>query len=288
VTKFCPACGSTKHADAFYKSKTTKSGLHGWCKSCSRAKAKAVYESEQSARKREQRKIARRERTEHERAIYRASLIEKTCARCRQTKPADAFAKSNRGRTGLQSWCKSCQTENARVRRVKRITITPDPLLTHKRCTRCGEKQPVSQFARNRTAPDGYQYACRGCQRVYDQARYWKKSRNLSAVPNPIDAHLISMRRRLVHLERRSILHSLGVFDISQKDMRRLARSSCTHCGSNKNIQIDHIIPVARGGRHSIGNLQTLCRSCNTSKSNLLEVEWRHGWSVYSIKRSVS
>ncbi|MHB8188944.1 MAG: HNH endonuclease [Ferrimicrobium sp.] len=40
----------------------------------------------------------------------------------------------------------------------------------------------------------------------------------------------------------------------------------CERCGSESDLTVDHIIPLARGGSHDIDNLQTLCRSCNSSK----------------------
>ena len=43
----------------------------------------------------------------------------------------------------------------------------------------------------------------------------------------------------------------------------------CRECGASKDetiLEIDHIIPVARGGTNDIDNLQTLCRECNRMK----------------------
>ena len=40
----------------------------------------------------------------------------------------------------------------------------------------------------------------------------------------------------------------------------------CTTCGSNQNLQFDHIIPVAKGGATVVDNLQLLCQSCNLAK----------------------
>lgn len=34
--------------------------------------------------------------------------VEKTCTRCRLTKPASEFSKDSRGKDGLQGWCKDC------------------------------------------------------------------------------------------------------------------------------------------------------------------------------------
>lgn len=40
----------------------------------------------------------------------------------------------------------------------------------------------------------------------------------------------------------------------------------CCHCGARKNLTVDHIHPVSKGGTNDPENLQTLCRSCNSRK----------------------
>ena len=43
----------------------------------------------------------------------------------------------------------------------------------------------------------------------------------------------------------------------------------CNHCGkTNKQakLQVDHINPIALGGKCTWNNLQTLCSTCNLSK----------------------
>jgi 5-methylcytosine-specific restriction endonuclease McrA len=40
----------------------------------------------------------------------------------------------------------------------------------------------------------------------------------------------------------------------------------CAQCGSNFDLQYDHVIPVALGGATTIGNLQLLCADCNREK----------------------
>ena len=41
-----------------------------------------------------------------------------------------------------------------------------------------------------------------------------------------------------------------------------------THAEPNLLLEIDHIIPVSKGGRTEESNLQTLCWKCNRAKSN--------------------
>ena len=40
----------------------------------------------------------------------------------------------------------------------------------------------------------------------------------------------------------------------------------CTACGSESDLEIDHIVPISQGGDGGEDNLQTLCRSCNRRK----------------------
>ena len=40
----------------------------------------------------------------------------------------------------------------------------------------------------------------------------------------------------------------------------------CRSCGSNLYPELDHIIPLARGGANDPSNLQVLCRGCNAQK----------------------
>ena len=42
----------------------------------------------------------------------------------------------------------------------------------------------------------------------------------------------------------------------------------CLKCGSEKNLTIDHIIPVSKNGTNDFDNLQILCGKCNQDKGD--------------------
>jgi 5-methylcytosine-specific restriction protein A len=48
----------------------------------------------------------------------------------------------------------------------------------------------------------------------------------------------------------------------------------CRSCGKTHKtvkLQIDHIIPLAKGGSNDMSNLQTLCSECNQQKSDRID-----------------
>lgn len=46
----------------------------------------------------------------------------------------------------------------------------------------------------------------------------------------------------------------------------------CVQCGSNKELTLDHILPVSQGGTNCPSNLQTLCNTCNGRKSDHIDI----------------
>ena len=63
----------------------------------------------------------------------------------------------------------------------------------------------------------------------------------------------------------------------SQWWKRRMAKGQCYYCGSStppKELTMDHIVPISRGGKSSRGNVVPCWKTCNNMKKQLLTMEW--------------
>jgi 5-methylcytosine-specific restriction enzyme A len=62
--------------------------------------------------------------------------------------------------------------------------------------------------------------------------------------------------------------------DEVRNELLSLANFACQECGAKQSdgatLEVDHIIPVSKGGDDSLSNLQILCATCNRKKSNKL------------------
>lgn len=50
------------------------------------------------------------------------------------------------------------------------------------------------------------------------------------------------------------------------KTIAKKYKFKCVTCGTDKNLTLDHIKPVSKGGTDDFSNLQLMCRSCNSRK----------------------
>jgi 5-methylcytosine-specific restriction enzyme A len=63
----------------------------------------------------------------------------------------------------------------------------------------------------------------------------------------------------------------------SQWWKNRRASGRCRYCGQRfppTELTMDHVVPLARGGRSTKGNVVPCCKECNSQKNYLLPLEW--------------
>jgi len=63
----------------------------------------------------------------------------------------------------------------------------------------------------------------------------------------------------------------------SQWWKRKRSGGACYFCGRKvppKELTMDHIVPLIRGGKSAKGNLVPACKECNSKKKQMLPLEW--------------
>jgi hypothetical protein len=101
-------------------------------------------------------------------------------------------------------------------------------------------------------------------------ARYWKQF----AEANPALVAENSRRRRARQIG------NPGSVGVSVRDWERLVaryRGCCAYCGETAEpLHMDHVVPLAKGGRHAIGNVLPACGRCNVRKHAMFLSVWRY------------
>lgn len=75
------------------------------------------------------------------------------------------------------------------------------------------------------------------------------------------------------------MLTNPGFVPFGEAEWQKLQRQygyRCAYCSVRPGkLEKDHVVPLARGGRHAIANILPACKTCNISKYDSLLVEWR-------------
>ena len=72
--------------------------------------------------------------------------------------------------------------------------------------------------------------------------------------------------------------------------LNHVQKGVCHYCGNNvgpKNITMDHIVPLSRGGKSKKGNIVPACKECNNKKKYLLPLEWAEYLNSLEKKESL-
>lgn len=229
----------------------------------------------------------------------------KQCTACKAIKTLDEFPYSfSQGKPRPRPQCRPCFLASQNARRAAKRSGNPPAtklIKTHHTCTRCGGTKPLSEF-RVGTRRNGHEYPyskCKQCCR--EMARKPRKEHKIQRVftdPSsgnrmkqcircrqdlPIAEFSFANERiksacRICEAEGRSRgrairLNSPVIQEIDRNAIIARDNSTCYLCGASLNkreITLDHVIPLVRGGAHTAQNLRVCCRICNVRKGRKL------------------
>ena len=179
--------------------------------------------------------------------------MEKTCTKCGETRLIVCFGKDKRVKSGRRSMCSDCKREYNKEYRETHPQV----------CGNAGGKKYK------------YPYKLKSSRAYYIKNKEKVKETNHKRHkehPEIIRRHASLRRARLNNAD------GNGWTDKQEKELKNSYDNRCAYCGKKFGaLEMDHIIPLTRGGDHKIENIVPACRSCNAGKFNrpLLVWMWR-------------
>ena len=95
----------------------------------------------------------------------------KTCSQCETILPLNYFNKHKQSKSGVKSYCRFCAKKykdayNQRKATISEATISEATISeATKKCNKCGETKPLSEFNKNKGMKDGRLNQCKDCKR---------------------------------------------------------------------------------------------------------------------------
>jgi 5-methylcytosine-specific restriction endonuclease McrA len=213
--------------------------------------------------------------------------IEKKCTRCQQLKTLDCFNNSSSIKDGKNYVCRDCQS----IQNSKRYEQKKDIIIKKVHAYRDKNRNKIRERARDKySTNEEYKQYCLN----YHREHY----KNNTKACQEYATTYRNANRELVNKKNADYRKTpIGRFKGLKKDYRkRISRPStlpqnsvkgeltylewteildqygcrCAYCKTEKDITIDHIVPLVKGGTHTKSNVQPLCRSCNSKKGSKL------------------
>jgi len=303
--KTCQTCKCTKSISDFGKNKSTKDGLQGTCKKCrvyyakKRADINKVYKEkyykENKDRLAKEGKL-RYDAKSEEREILRK---ERQIIKAREKEIVAKLKEINILKKKMET-----QMSKIKKRNSKRVCANPA----------CNTPIEEQRFSKKKSSYDGLASVCKVCKAIKDKEyrsknkekiaegkiryreenreRYLEHSRNYyysnieefskkgklyraSDAGKEVIARNNTKRELQIRETRDGSITSntLDELFLEQNGTCYICNQDLTQL-KHKNVHLDHIIPLTRGGKHTLANVAWSCASCNLRKGDKLLSEF--------------
>ena len=162
--------------------------------------------------------------------------------------------------------CKSCQA-NERTKQAKLLASKTKNLTDTKTCTKCGLEKHVFDFHKKTSTYSQHRSVCKAC-------RFFEERDNNTAYYKTEHGKLVSTNNQGTRRQQIYDTKDGSITIESLKALKEKQNHTCYYCKcaldytTPKQVHLDHVIPLSKGGLHTLSNVVWSCASCNSSKSN--------------------
>lgn len=195
----------------------------------------------------------------------------KTCTKCREVKPLEAFT-PGQGKYRCKAQCKDC------LRKPRKR----EPLIytsTHQECSQCRQFLPHEEFSLSSQRANGISGYCKMCHAAMKKSyaeRHPDRIREAVAKWRAANPDYGKQARAI----RRARKQAAYVVPFTADQLHRKALlwgDACWMCGTPGWSHWDHVKPLSKGGAHCLANLRPACISCNSRKhAKWLGPQWAY------------
>ena len=184
------------------------------------------------------------------------SIAYAICRKCNKTKSINDFSRRGKKDNRPRTVCKRCcyQAKPTQI-------CLPGFVI----CSHCGEMKLSRDFFRRGDAIKRTQSHCKKCrselhggEEAINRIRIWRKN-------NPEKLRL----QAKVFNHRRRARKNGAEGSFTKEEWLELCNqysNKCLCCGQKVKLTADHVIPICKGWKNDISNIQPLCLSCNHRK----------------------
>ena len=220
----------------------------------------------------------------------------KICSKCNRLLVANSmnFAKQKTCKYGFESKCKECYKKYNKERKAKkekeRQEIEKNNIILYKVCTKCKKELPATtEYFSVDSGKYGLKSQCKECQKKYSSehkehiAEYGKQwNENNRERKNELG-------RKAKHKRRAKLKSNGGEYTLEQwQECLEFFDYKCAYSGAEltkDNTNIEHIIPISKGGTNNIYNIVPALDTVNKSKGGKDMHEWYKEQPYYSEER---
>lgn len=202
----------------------------------------------------------------------------KKCKICLIEKPIDDFQKHKRMTDGHLNQCKVCRKAYEQLYRSKnkeKISVRDKNYHENNKSRRSEQAKEAYQLAKEivkQKQREYYKANTDKCKEYHKQYHEDHKKDEVYSSTRRNNKHIRRTREK-EQCDNTVTAQTLEFLKIKQE-------YKCNYCMSDLNftdlgaVHLDHIIPISKGGFHSITNVCWTCPACNLSKGSKLLEEW--------------